>query len=80
MLVLIKCVWFVVKFVSVVVSVSIVVKMKRVNSSNMSDICNKLNLTKNFMEVTQLTQNYQNKKTHLTICDTCNIIVLKTFC
>ena len=45
-LILIKFVYFVVNVVSVLINVFIVVKIKRVNSGRISNICDKVNFTK----------------------------------
>ncbi len=49
-----------VNVVSVVVNVFIIVKIKCINSSNMSDICDKPNFITNYI-LPQLTQNLSKK-------------------
>ena len=54
-LILIKDVCFVINIVSVIIHMCIVIKIKRINSSNISDICDKLNFTTNYTHLQQLT-------------------------
>ena len=54
-LILIKFMCFVINIVSVMINMCIVIKIKRINSSNISDICDKLNFTTNYTHLQQLT-------------------------
>jgi hypothetical protein len=49
--------------------VSIVIKIKCVNSSNVSDICNKLNVTTNYIHVTATDTYFIKIHTKITIFD-----------
>ena len=69
MLVLVKCVFCGNFYVCSDKCVSIVVKIKCVNSDNISDICNKFNLTTNYTYLQQLTHSL-SKHTNNTIFET----------
>jgi hypothetical protein len=68
--VLIKCLCFVVNFMSVVINVSIVVKIKYVNSDNIGDICDKLNFTTNYAHFTTTNTHFIKTHTKFTLFDT----------
>jgi hypothetical protein len=60
----------VVNVVSVVINVFIVVKVKCVNSGNISDICDKLNFTTSYIHFTTTNTNFIKTHTNITIFDT----------
>jgi hypothetical protein len=66
-LILIKFVCFVVNVVSVLINVFIIVKIKRVNFSRISDICSKVNFTINYIHFTTLDIHLIKTHTNITI-------------
>ena len=75
-LILVKYVCFVVNVLSVGKLLSIVVKIKCVNSDNMSNICDKLNFTTNYTYFITIGTYFIKQHTHITFFDNCNGMVL----
>ena len=75
-LILVKYVYFVVNILSVGKLLSIVIKIKYVNSDNMSNICDKLNFTTNYIHCITTDTYFIKQHTHITFFDNCNGTVL----